>query len=418
MAGAILRRFGLPTRPGLAVGLAVIGLVGLGAGLGYVRHRWPAALGPLSRWLDRVEPNRQLKLTREGRILIGMTLAVGGAAVNTGNNFLYLVLGLLLALVSVSGVLSEVGLRLVQVRLDDVGRLFAGEPGPLVLRVLNVRTRTSALALEAHPILRPPAWTAVRPAPLHGPGRFLLRVGPGTEERALLHATLPTRGPWAVLGFEVATTYPFGFFRKWKHEVPEPGEPGEVLVFPRPAPVGPLVERIRALRGEQPAGRVGRGDELFSLRPFRDGDDVHLVAWKRSALAGRLVSRENEEPQGRAVTLCLPTGLTRPHPEERARFESSLSTVAGLALGLLSRGDEVGLVAGSRSLPPARGPLARERVLEALARLDQADPPAPLPAGAVAGALVVVRGPGHLPDLPRVDLTLDPVPDGATGGPP
>lgn len=50
---------------------------------------------------------RKLKTTREGKALIGITLGIGAGAVNSGNNLLYLILGLLLSLIVVSGVLSE-----------------------------------------------------------------------------------------------------------------------------------------------------------------------------------------------------------------------------------------------------------------------------------------------------------------------
>ncbi len=54
---------------------------------------------------------RKLKFTREGKYFVGVTLGVGFAAVNTGNNLLYLVLGLQLSLIIVSGILSELTLR-------------------------------------------------------------------------------------------------------------------------------------------------------------------------------------------------------------------------------------------------------------------------------------------------------------------
>ena len=54
---------------------------------------------------DRRTP-RRLKLTREGKYYLGITLGVGFAAINTGNNLLYLMLGMLLALIVISGVMS------------------------------------------------------------------------------------------------------------------------------------------------------------------------------------------------------------------------------------------------------------------------------------------------------------------------
>jgi uncharacterized protein (DUF58 family) len=56
-------------------------------------------------------PPARLKFTREGKFFVGITLGVGFAAINTANNLLYLLLGMLLALIVVSGIMSELSLR-------------------------------------------------------------------------------------------------------------------------------------------------------------------------------------------------------------------------------------------------------------------------------------------------------------------
>ena len=63
------------------------------------------------RWRRRLRPPRRLKFTREGKFFVGITLGVGFAAINTANNLLYLLLGMLLALIVVSGIMSELSLR-------------------------------------------------------------------------------------------------------------------------------------------------------------------------------------------------------------------------------------------------------------------------------------------------------------------
>src|SRR5262245_58861650 len=73
-----------------------------------------AAAAPKSGWQrlrELLRPPRKLKFTREGKYYLGITLGVGLAAINTGNNLLYLLLGMLLSLIVVSGVLSELSLR-------------------------------------------------------------------------------------------------------------------------------------------------------------------------------------------------------------------------------------------------------------------------------------------------------------------
>jgi uncharacterized protein (DUF58 family) len=58
-------------------------------------------------------------------------------------------------------------------------------------------------------------------------------------------------------------------------------------------------------RGErgQPQRRRGLDEEPHSLREYRGGDPLRIVAWKRSAQAGRLMVREYETPAGAEVLL-------------------------------------------------------------------------------------------------------------------
>ncbi len=78
--------------------------------------------------LRRFRSPRRLKFTREGKFFVGITLGVGFAAINTGNNLLYLLLGMLLALIVVSGVMSEISLRHLT-RRSTPAPPGAGRPG-------------------------------------------------------------------------------------------------------------------------------------------------------------------------------------------------------------------------------------------------------------------------------------------------
>ncbi|MBI5497182.1 MAG: DUF58 domain-containing protein [Deltaproteobacteria bacterium] len=393
---AVVWRWGLPRRSGgQAVVLGILAVLGSASGIAFAVRQWPERMGLLGRLSKRLDPNRRLTLTRDGRILVGITLAVGAAAVNTGNNFLYLVLGLLLALVSVSGVLSEWGLRDIVVCIEPGGDRFAGLPGLVAFHVFNQKASINSMSLEVSPILRPPEDAGGEPVKL--PARFFMRLPPSSRHRGVVRADLPHRGSWEVLGFEVATAYPVGFFRKWKHEVPEAPEPRELLVFPSPAPVGDALRQIRLLVGERPGARAGLGDEFFSLRDHRPGDDVRRVAWKRSARTGRVLVREEEEPRGRVLTLVVPGGIQDATRAQREAYEQAHRVAAGIALALLEHGEEVGVLAGKRFVPPRAGLAAREGLLSALAVARLADELPPAPPEQATGTVVVVDGPGSLP---------------------
>ncbi|MBK9998607.1 MAG: hypothetical protein IPO99_16120 [Nitrospira sp.] len=75
------------------------------------------ATNKLQALLRRLFRDRTIRVTTEGIRFLLLTLAVGIAAVNTGNNLFYLLLAMMLSLVVLSGLLSEQCVR----RLTSIG---------------------------------------------------------------------------------------------------------------------------------------------------------------------------------------------------------------------------------------------------------------------------------------------------------
>src|SRR5215469_15480486 len=96
----------------------------------------------------RIRPPRRLKFTREGKFFVGITLGVGFAAINTANNLLYLLLGMLLALIVVSGVMSELSLRDLTVVRRLPLRAQVGRAHLVEIEVYNHKRRVPSYAIE------------------------------------------------------------------------------------------------------------------------------------------------------------------------------------------------------------------------------------------------------------------------------
>src|SRR5262249_38119659 len=80
-------------------------------------------------WFWRLtHPNRTIWPTRDGWWCLFVVIGLGVAAINTGNNLLYLLVSLLLALIIVSGMLSELAMRGVELVGVAPDELHAGEP--------------------------------------------------------------------------------------------------------------------------------------------------------------------------------------------------------------------------------------------------------------------------------------------------
>lgn len=260
----------------------------------------------------------RVRPTIEGWIYLATALAVALAALNTGNNLLYLVFAAMLALVALSGVLSEASLRRVRAERSLEGRVFAGEPSTGTWVLTSERRLVPALALRLREL-------PSRHADLGDcTGATFAFVPAGQSERAKGSWTFTRRGVHRLAGVRISTTWPFGILRKSR----DVRAPVDVLVFP-PRGAPQAGEPGGALDGERPrGGRKGGTGELLGVRAHRDGEDLRLVHWKTSARLRRRVVVEREQPAGGWLELHLqhPGGT----PEEAGqRFEAELAGVTG-----------------------------------------------------------------------------------------
>jgi len=315
-----------------------------------------------------------LSFTREGKIVIGIALVVGFGAINTGNNLLFLGWGLLLSGIVLSGIMSEAALKPLTLTLDPPAEARVGQVANLPLSVTNTAHRLPAFGLETlarlgRVVVTTPV-SAPAPAPaIEARGGYVLRLEPGQTHHDVCRFVPDHRGLYEVRDLVAHTAYPFGFFRK-SRRLPLPARL-EFWVLPKVVEVATLARAVAGRLGETPAERPGVGDDYFSLRPYRAGDDLRRVHWRRVARTGRFVVVENEAHLAATVMLELATAGSDPQACEHA-----IATLGSLAEYLLARGLKVGVRAPGVLVVPEAGAGQRRAILYALARLD---PQAPLP---------------------------------------
>jgi uncharacterized protein (DUF58 family) len=310
----------------------------------------------LGRQLARLKPNRRLKFTREGRAFIFITLAIGMAAINTGNNLLYLLLGWLLSVIVASGVLSELSLRSLGVARRPPPHVYASRPFLMEIAVGNLKRRLSSFSIEIEDL--------IDGRPLDKKCYFL-KIPPSRTQKTSYRHTFSRRGVYRFGGFRIGSKFPFTLFRKSR----DFAAAGEVLVYPAVYPVA--LPRPRALSlGDAPVARKGRHGEFFGLREYRDGDGRHDIHWRSSARMGRLMVREYEEEAQQRATLVLDNALPRdPDEAERDELERAVSLTASLAAAYLGAGYAVRLIARGALVPFSAGPSQLARILRELALL-------------------------------------------------
>lgn len=287
---------------------------------------------------------RTLKVTRSGRTFLVVTVGVGLGALNTGNNLLYLVLGLLLSLIVASGVLSERILRDLKVRRILPDAAHAGEP--FAMRYEISRSAGWGFALTVRELQ--PGVTGSAFVPLVGAAEPVMVRAQLTAER---------RGPHALGEVEVSTIFPFGLFSKTRRLELE----DTLLVFPRRGFAciePPETHGAPAGDGGNPKRRDGTGD-LLGLRELAEGEDARRVHWLKSASAGKLLKVEREREERRQFVLSV--GALEGEDLDRRCEE-----VAAMTRRLLQHGHEVGLSAAGHQIRPGGGPGHERRVLSAL----------------------------------------------------
>lgn len=304
---------------------------------------------------------RSLRPTASGRAVLFLAFAVGFAAMNTGNNLLFFGWGLILSSIIISGILSESTLQAASATPLPPDELRAGADEFLPVVVENHR-RLPGFGVELSLVFR--GQRAAAPDIKSG-SAFELRLSPGARVSARVPFRVAARGALELVGLRVATAAPFGFFAKERRVTREKLLYPPLVVLPERVDTRALGQALWARLGENPAGYAGNGDELFSLRPWRNGDDPRRIAWRIAAKTGRLVMRENEATRSREIVVDVIVAGS----DEDAR-EDAVATAASLIEDLLADGHSVGVRAAAAAVPPSRSPRQRFACLHALALVD------------------------------------------------
>jgi uncharacterized protein (DUF58 family) len=308
-----------------------------------------------SRW----RPPRRLKLTREGKYFIFITFGVGVAAINTGNNLLYLLLGMLLSLIIVSGVLSELSLRHLTVTRRLPPRAQVGRPHLVEIEVFNHKQKVPSYAIEVEDL------RAGQPADKRC---FFLKISPRSAQVAAYRRTPARRGRDHHVGFRVATRFPFGLFEKSR----EVNADDELIIYPAVDPVRlPHMAAGDRTGGESALGR-GNGDEIHGLRPMREGDDPRDIYWRKSTVPDQRVLRERATDTRRDIVFSIDSTHPGSAPDEEwsLRFERRIRDVASRAVAHLKRGDGVSVFASGGERVRANTSVGADPLLRFLALLE------------------------------------------------
>jgi uncharacterized protein (DUF58 family) len=203
-----------------------------------------------------------------------------------------------------------------------------------------------------------------------GPGaRFVV---PGIAGREILHYELraSARGRYTIGPLAVRLADPFGLAQVTS----ELAGTSDVIVHPRVEALTPpgLGGELASSAATKVRYLFSHGDEFYTTREYRDGDDLRKVHWRSSAKRGQLMIRQEERPwQARAVLAIDLRRAAHRGQGGRASFERTVSAAASIALRLGRSGYELAMVTDDgRRVSPAGVADQATAVLDFLASVE------------------------------------------------
>lgn len=309
----------------------------------------------LRRLRMRFHPPRRLYPTKAGIFTLGVPIVLGVAAVNAGNNLLFILLALSLALILLSGLLSERNLAGLEVRVEPASRAFAEEPARLLLHFRQPQAATRPRFGIRVEELRRKKWPELG-SPLGQTVGLIER----SEFVIVGHRTFVSRGRKRFRSLELSTRYPFGLFRKVK----DVDADSDLVVWPRRVEVPESLARPETLAPEGSSSRVrGLGLDVYGLREREEWDPELRVHALRSLMLGREVVLETEAATRPEAWLGLDNGPSA----DPVAFERAIEVAASTVLLWHEAGYAVGLETNSEVYSPAEA--SPDELLDVLALL-------------------------------------------------
>jgi uncharacterized protein (DUF58 family) len=295
-----------------------------------------------------------------GWLISGLGLFFFAAATNTMAGWLYVISGVMVAILVLAAVLPIQTLRGLRVQRTPIAPVSVGESLRLELLIENrtKRLKTLIQVLDALPHPLSPVRTVIE------------QISPQDSYRWVAELPTQQRGIYRWQTIQLRTAAPLGLF--WCRRIRS--LPAKAVVYPTVLSLSqcPLIDEMGqtgTLNGKYQADLDSEG-MTRSLRPYRWGDSTRLIHWRSSARYGELRLRELETPMGRQELIV---GLDSTSRWDRDCFEQAVVAAASLYFYGLQQQMSVSLwTAGSGII---RGEQSVLEVLAAIQFGEQGSPP-------------------------------------------
>jgi len=267
---------------------------------------------------------------------------LGVAAVNTGNNLLFLIVSSMLAFMAVSGVLGWLNIRGLSVTVHTPDEVYAGLETLISIRIENRKRFLPSFLITAS---------------VSGSSTSFILLDPGQPETGSLLLAFQGRGMHELPGALIGSHFPVNFFIRYTSV----RVPGSFPVFP-----APLAAVAQSPGGTPDAGTArshlakGYDGELAKISDYLGGEPLKLIHWRLSAKHEVFKVKEMTATATEPVVLEVDLLPGRD-------LEERLSHGAFLINRLLKGGRPVGLKLGDRIIAPGSTRPHRLKLLGELA---------------------------------------------------
>ena len=308
--------------------------------------------------ITRVREALDYEVTREGLAYMALVLVIGVAALNTGNNLLFIIVSAMLAAIIVSGIASAAMLQRVEMEVSLPEHVFANDAVMGRVTVRNESRWWPAFSISVVPpkvkdkkikwvlhrsMFRWPPKAPPEKQWLKIPDLYLSRVvipavradilkdsvyfpyiPPKTSASAEVELAFANRGRFVQDGFGVSTRFPFSFLSKTRRIALK----REIIVYPQVEPTDELFQVLPMITGEFESFVAGRGYDLYRIREYLPEDSARHVDWKATAKTGALKVREFTKEDERRLRIVFdnpaPAEVSPEHYEKYVTLAASL----------------------------------------------------------------------------------------------
>jgi uncharacterized protein (DUF58 family) len=273
----------------------------------------------------------QMKLSREGKRFLIATVLITVAALNTGNNLIYLILSMMFSILVLSFFILKVNMYGLVLEVSQNQPIFANSYADMSIKVSNKKKIMPSYSIKV-----------MMSEKLRGESYFQ-EISSLSDMSKIVPVIYAKRGIYRYGDFFIESSFPFIFCSdriSCRFD-------GEVIVYPEIRNINGIIPEIIDERYELSISKIGKGDEFSMIREFRYGDDWRRIHWKASAKTAKFMVMEYAAEEPKKLTIILDNLM----PYDDEFFEKAVSFAASASDKFLNEGFFVRLLTCRKVIP-------------------------------------------------------------------